>query len=166
MISTSSLTDHVRFRQDCPLEIRSNLIPHDIPELWLNTHFPSGIKPDPLDLNNLDSRFICEYFLYLNRTDEIQRKYQNKLQFCLNCAYRANSASFHVVYVVCRYQEVVLAQRNVRQLLVYRLPLIVERGCLEDNSTSATDTGQSEDPQEESVQYHRHVFPVFHYLKT
>ena len=43
---------------------------------------------------------------------------------------------------------------------VERLPLVVERGRLQDDARRPHEHGHREDPQEEAVQHHGHVFPV------
>ncbi len=42
--------------------------------------------------------------------------------------------------------------------------VVVERGSLKDDSCGAHADSQSEDPQEQSVQHHGHVFPVLFHL--
>ena len=49
---------------------------------------------------------------------------------------------------------------NVRELLVDRLPVVVEAGRLEDDARRAHHHRHREDPQEQAVQHHRHVLPV------
>lgn len=41
---------------------------------------------------------------------------------------------------------------------------VVEGWRLEDDPAGARDTGNGEDPEEEAVQHHSHVFPVLYHL--
>lgn len=56
------------------------------------------------------------------------------------------------------------AEGDLAELLVHRDSGVVQRWCLEDDATGASDAGQGEDPEEEAVQDHRDEFPVFHDL--
>jgi hypothetical protein len=55
---------------------------------------------------------------------------------------------------------------DVRQLFVDRLPVVVEAGRLEDDAGRAHHYRHREDPQEQTVQHHRHVLPVLLSLQT
>lgn len=59
-----------------------------------------------------------------------------------------------------------LAKLNNADFLVDRDALIVQWWCLENDSTCASNAGQCEDPQEESVQHHWHVLPVLNHLSN
>lgn len=54
---------------------------------------------------------------------------------------------------------------NIGELLVNRYARVVERRCLEDDAAGASNAGQCEDPEEEAVQDHRHVLPIFDDLR-
>lgn len=58
-----------------------------------------------------------------------------------------------------------LPQRNLRKLLVYRDPLVVQWGCLEYYPAGADHASKREDPEEEPVQNHGDVLPVFNHLE-
>ena len=51
-------------------------------------------------------------------------------------------------------------QADLGESDVERLPLVVERGRLQDDARRPHQHGHREDPQEEPVQHHRHVLPV------
>lgn len=48
---------------------------------------------------------------------------------------------------------------------IYGFCGVIKWWCIEDYKSRSDDTSQSEDPQEESVEYHRYVLPVFLYLQ-
>lgn len=50
-------------------------------------------------------------------------------------------------------------------MLVNRHSVVVQRRRLQDDARRAHQDGQREDPQEQPVQHHRHVLPIFFYLK-
>lgn len=47
---------------------------------------------------------------------------------------------------------------------VQRLPVVVERGGLQDDAEGAYHAGRGEDPQEDTVKHHGHVLPVLSHL--
>lgn len=55
---------------------------------------------------------------------------------------------------------------DIGEDLVERYPVVIEGGRLQDDAGSAHQYRQREDPQEESVQHHGHVFPVFLHLSV
>jgi hypothetical protein len=61
--------------------------------------------------------------------------------------------------------EVISPEWDARQLLVNRLPFVVERWRLENDAAGPTDASECEHPQKEAIQYHRHVFPILDDLK-
>lgn len=63
-----------------------------------------------------------------------------------------------------RERQVAAAPGYAGQLEVDRLPFVVQRRRLEDDGARAHDAGQREHPQEEPVEHHRHVLPVFDHL--
>lgn len=54
---------------------------------------------------------------------------------------------------------------DLRELDVDGHPGVVERGRLQDNPGSAHHHRYCEDPQEQSVQHHGHIFPVLFHLQ-
>lgn len=64
-----------------------------------------------------------------------------------------------------RERQVAPAARDAGQLEVDGRPLVVERGRLEYDGARAHYAGQREDPQEEPVEHHGHVLPVFDHLR-
>lgn len=50
------------------------------------------------------------------------------------------------------------------EVLIDRRAVVVQRGRLQDNACRAGEHGQREDPQEQSVQHHRHELPVLLHL--
>lgn len=53
---------------------------------------------------------------------------------------------------------------NLWEALVNWRSRVVQRWCLEQDPARAQNTRQSERPQEEAVEHHRHIFPVLYYL--
>lgn len=56
--------------------------------------------------------------------------------------------------------------REFRELLVYGYPVVVECRRLQYYTGCPDQYGQSKDPQEQPVQHHSYVFPVFFHLVT
>ena len=56
-------------------------------------------------------------------------------------------------------------QADLGESDVERLPLVVERGRLQDDARRPHQHGHREDPQEEPVEHHRHVLPVLDDLR-
>lgn len=56
--------------------------------------------------------------------------------------------------------------RDLRQTHVDGRALVVQRGRLQDDAGGAHHHGEREDPQEQPVQHHRHVFPILFYLHS
>ena len=56
-------------------------------------------------------------------------------------------------------------QADLGESDVERLPLVVERGRLQDDARRPHQHGHREDPQEEAVEHHRHVLPVLDDLR-
>ena len=56
-------------------------------------------------------------------------------------------------------------QPDLGQFDVERLAIVVERGGLQDDAGRPHQHGHGEDPQEEAVEHHGHVLPVFNHLK-
>lgn len=52
-------------------------------------------------------------------------------------------------------------RRNGGHFHVDWLTCVVQRGRLQDDSGRADDDGNGEDPQEQSIEHHRHELPVF-----
>jgi hypothetical protein len=55
--------------------------------------------------------------------------------------------------------------REFAELLVDWRPIVVESGRLQDDARSAHQNRQSEDPEEQAVQHHRHILPILLYLR-
>lgn len=55
---------------------------------------------------------------------------------------------------------------DLRQSYVYRSALIVQSRRLEDNTGRTDHHRQREDPQEQSIEHHRHILPVLLHLQT
>jgi len=54
-----------------------------------------------------------------------------------------------------------LTSYNGGQLNVERSIEIIDGGCHHENAARANDTRDGKDPQEEPIEYHAHIFPVF-----
>ena len=75
-----------------------------------------------------------------------------------------NSSSFLLVFIdschgACR------GEPDAGELDVERLAVVIEGGGLEDDARGAHQDGHREDPQEETVQNHRHILPVLNHLE-
>lgn len=67
---------------------------------------------------------------------------------------------------VRRQHKVVLAQRNLAELLIDGRPGVVQRRTLADDDQRAADAAEGEHPQQKAVQHHRHEFPVLDDLRS
>ena len=88
-----------------------------------------------------------------------------------DCSSRCRILYFLVVCCSCVWSLALLLRwtadnraGELGKVFIDRIPVIVERGRLQDDTGRARKHGQGENPQEQSVQHHSHELPILFHL--